>query len=94
MRDASADAPHAFAMQATGPMGYLRGDGVTAVVYPGHDRIHELTLVGDHWLHSDLSRAAGTLTGSGYPFAYVRSDGVSSIVYNGSDRHELALPPA
>jgi hypothetical protein len=63
-------------------MGYLRGDGVTAVVYPGHDRIHELTLVGDHWLHSDLSRAAGTLTSSGYPFAYVRSDGVSSIVYN------------
>jgi hypothetical protein len=92
----AADAPPAFAMQATGPMGYVRGDGVTAVVYSGQDRMHELTLVRDHWLHSDLSQAAGTLTDAGYPFAYARSDGVSSVVYNGSDGHihELALSPA
>ena len=77
------------------PMGYIRGDGVTAVVYWGEDNhIHELTLVEGHWLHSDLSLAAGTSTG-GYPFGYVRSDGVSSIVYSGTDRHihELALLP-
>lgn len=37
-------------------MGYVRGDGVTAVVYPGLGRMHELTLVDDHWVHTDLSR--------------------------------------
>ena len=92
----AADAPIAFAAQATGPMGYVRGDGVTAVIYPGHGRMHELSLVGDRWLHADLSRAAGVDTKSGYPFAYVRSDGVSSVIYNGSDGdiHELALSRA
>jgi hypothetical protein len=91
----AADAPDAFAAQATGPMGYVRGNGLTAVVYPGHDRMHELTLVGGRWLHTDLSRATGAVTGSGYPFPYLRSDGVSSIVYNGAEGHihELALPP-
>jgi hypothetical protein len=92
----AADAPIAFAAQATGPMGYVRGDGVTAVVYPGHGRMHELTLVGDGWIHTDLSRAAGAESDSGYPFAYVRSDGVSSVIYRGTDSHihELALSPA
>jgi hypothetical protein len=78
-----------------GPMGYIRGDGVTAVVYCGNDNhIHELTLVEGHWLHSDLSLAANTET-FGYPFAYVRSNGVTSIVYRGPDSHihELALLP-
>jgi hypothetical protein len=90
----AADAPPASAIQAAGPMGYVRGDGVTAVVYPGLGRMHELTLVDDHWVHTDLSRATGTATDSGYPFAYVRSDGVSSVVYSGSDGHihELTLP--
>ena len=91
----AADAPIALARQGTGPVGYVRGDGVTAVVYPGHDRMHELTLVADRWLHFDLSRSTGADTNSGYPFAYVRSDGVSSVIYNGSDHHihELALSP-
>ena len=92
----AADAPPAFAAQATGPMGYVRGDGVTAVVYRGQDRMHELAFVDNRWLHTDLSRAAGAPTDAGYPFAYVRSDGVSSIVYCASDGHihELALLPA
>jgi hypothetical protein len=87
------DAPPAFAAEGTGPMGYVRGDGVTAVIYPGGGRMHELSLVRDLWIHTDLSRAAGVDTDSGFPFAYVRSDGVSSVIYNGSDGHihELAL---
>jgi hypothetical protein len=91
----AADAPVAFARPGTGPMGYVRGDGVTAVVYPGHDRMHELTLVAGRWFHFDLSRATGVDTNSGYPFAYVRGDGVSSVIYKGSDHHihELALSP-
>src|SRR5262245_11180054 len=85
----------AFAPQGTGPMGYVRGDSVTAVVYRTQDRMHELAFVDDRCVHTDLSRAAGTLTDAGSPFAYVRSDGVSSIVYCRADRHihELALLP-
>jgi hypothetical protein len=78
-----------------GPMGYVRGDGLTAVVYAGADRhMHELTLVDGRWRHADLSQAAQTDT-FGYPFAYVRGDGVSSVVYTGQDTHvhELARAP-
>jgi hypothetical protein len=91
----SADAPTAFAPQGTGPTGYVRGHGITAVVYRTQDRMHELAFVDNRWVHTDLSRAAGTPTDAGSPFAYVRSDGVSSIVYCGADRHihELGLLP-
>jgi hypothetical protein len=77
-----------------GPMGYIRGDSVTAVVYCGSDNhIHELALIGGQWVHSDLSLAANSTTTFGYPFAYVRSDRVSSVIYQGADTHihELAL---
>jgi hypothetical protein len=92
---AASRAPTAFASQATGPMGYVRGDGVTAVVYRSQDRMHELAFVDGRWLHTDLSQAAGIPTDAGYPFAYVRSDRISSVVYSGADGHihELALQP-
>ena len=90
----AANAPK-FTTKFGSPAGYVRDDGVTAVVYLGNDdHIHELTLIDGHWLHSDLSVAASAAFG--IPFAYVRSDGVSSIVYVASDKHihELALLPA
>ena len=83
-------------------MGYVRGDGVTAVVYHGaDDHIHELKLVGGNWVHSDLFLLATNTLGEDtpsarYAFAYVRSGGVSSILWVGprGQIHELALPPA
>lgn len=85
-----------------GPMRYVRGDGVTVVVYHGDDdHIHELKSVGDNWVHSDLFLLATGALGEGtptarYPFAYVRSDGVSSILWVGpaGQIHQLALSPA
>jgi len=78
-----------------GPTGYVRGDGVTAVVYCGSDNhIHERALIAGQWVHTDLSLAANSTTTFGYPFAYVRGDRVSSVIYQGADTHihELTLP--
>jgi len=78
-----------------GPTGYVRGDGVTAVVFCGSDNhVHELALIGGQWVHTDLSLVANSTATFGYPFAYVRSDRVSSVIYQGADAHihELALP--
>jgi hypothetical protein len=99
-----ANAPKMKDILLEGPVGYVRGDGTTAVVYSGSDdHIHELTAVGHTWTHSDLfslAPATGTLADgtptASYPFAYVRSDRVSSILWIAPDKqiHELALLPA
>jgi hypothetical protein len=65
------------------PTGYVRGDGVNAVVYYGRDyHVHELHLSGTQWYDNDLTQLYG---GPGNPngdlAAYVRSDGASSVVY-------------
>jgi hypothetical protein len=79
----TAGAPKAFDKGVL--MGYVRGDGVTAVVYRGIDsHVHELALTGGRWQQTDLSAAAGTPTG-GFPFGYVRADGSSGIVYAADD---------
>jgi hypothetical protein len=75
---------------------YVRGDGITAVVYVGNDRrIHELALLGaQSWRHFDLNAATPTgETGQLYLDAYVRADGTTAVVYQGEDDHvhELAL---
>jgi hypothetical protein len=77
------------------PVGYVRGDGVNAVIYRSADgHIREIAWVGTRWLASDLMVAAATSdTAVGNPAAYVRSDGVTSVLYRNSNSHiaELAL---
>lgn len=89
----AANAPRIGRLQMDGPAGYIRGDGITAIIYYGRDgHVHELALIDGRWRHTDLSLAANTSTG-GYPFGYVRSDGASCVLYRTSDGHihELSL---
>ena len=67
---------------ASDPYGYIRSDGISAVVYTGSDgHIHELRLEGG-WIGADLTYIAGAPTASGgRPVAYVRGDGINAVVY-------------
>ncbi len=72
--------------------GYVRSDGVDAVVYAGvDDHVYELRRVGASWEGEDISAASPTATGD--PIPYVRSDGTSAMAYLGTDQrlHELML---
>lgn len=80
--------------------GYVRSDGVNAVVYPREvselvSDVFELSLLDDGWHVADLTEAAGApATPDGLtPVPYVRSDGINAVVYTGFDSHihELAL---
>jgi hypothetical protein len=74
--------PGACPRAAGSPAGYVRSDGVNAVVYRGYDDsdIHELYFDGI-WKCEDLSLRTGAPPALGDPAAYVRSDNVSSVVY-------------
>jgi hypothetical protein len=77
----------------SGTQGYVRADGVSAVVYLGKDgHIHEFTLKpGVGWLHADLTVASGAPSGSfavnpvGRPQAFTRSDGTTAVIYLSGD---------
>jgi hypothetical protein len=79
----------AFAQVSPSPIGYVRSDGVNAVVYQGPDRhIYELALYPGGWDRTDLTTLAGAplvLSDVDVPAPYVRSDGVSAVVYRGPD---------
>ena len=67
------------------PFGYVRNDGINAVVYAGVDEhIHELRLEGT-WIHADLTIMPDPDAPNTYiderPFAYDRGDGINAIVY-------------
>ena len=74
--------------------GYVRGDGVTAVIYLTPDgHLHELSLMGGTWSVGDLTAAAGAQLAVFNGRPYKRSDGASSVVFITSDKHvrEIAL---
>lgn len=80
---------------ASDPVGYVRADGVTAIVYRSTDNhVRELSLaIGGSWQPDDLTvRATGSPLALGTPFPYTRSDGVSAVLFRGNDNHlrELA----
>ena len=69
---------------ASEPYGYVRSDGIAAVVYGGYDEyhIHELWLDnGWHW--ADLTALSGAPIADGFrrPMPYVRGDGVNAVAY-------------
>jgi hypothetical protein len=80
------------ALAATDPFGYVRGDGVNAVVYVGMDgHVHELWL-GTKWTWADLTAIAGSPLATGMrPFGYVRGDGTSTVVYQSAADHVIEL---
>ncbi len=66
------------------PVGFVRADGESAVVFRSVDgHINELRLGPSSWIPSDLSSKAGisTLVASSDPSAFVRSDGYTSVVF-------------
>jgi hypothetical protein len=75
------------------PRGYVRSDGVNAVVYYSPDyHIHEMALPnGGYWSDTDLSAKTGT-GGGEFPIGYQRTGRVSAVVYRNIDGHihELA----
>lgn len=81
------------------PMGYVRADGIAAVVYvDAGGFVHELALVAGRWVATALSEDAQAPrltvdTVGGGAVGYVRGDRVTAVVYAGDDRrlHELAL---
>jgi hypothetical protein len=81
---------------ASDPYGYIRSDGISAVVYTdsqGH--IRDLRLEGG-WIGSDLTYIASAPTAipDSRPVAYVRGDGINTVVYKAAvsgQIHELRL---
>jgi hypothetical protein len=78
-----------------GLVGYVRTDGVNAIVYRGTDEhIYELTLVNGQFDElNDLSAITGAAPAQGFVYGYNRGDGISTVIYQGPDFHihELAL---
>lgn len=69
---------------ASNPYGYVRSDGISAVVYTGTDAdIYELRLEGT-WIAANLSSLSGLPAAYGDPVAYVRGDGVNAILCAGA----------
>jgi hypothetical protein len=79
----------------TDPLGYVRGDGVSAVVFQSlNGHVWELSLAGSTWSKGDLTAlTSAPLATSFAPRPYRRSDGVSSVVYldGGYNVQELSL---
>jgi len=73
--------------------GYVRSDGVNAVVFNDYDStlrkhvVREVSLTGSGWQLKDLTSDAGGHEPvlSGAPMAYKRSDNYNAVVYEGSD---------
>jgi hypothetical protein len=83
------------------PMGYVRSDGISTVIYTASDEhIHELSLSSNKWSDSDLTviskgpKISTPQVSSEYGF--VRSDQVSSVVYvaDTGHIHAIELQPA
>jgi len=74
------------------PYGYVRSDGISAVVYMGDDsHIHELRLE-DGWIWADLTAISGAPTaGHGGPAAYVRGDGINAVLFTDTQEHLCEL---
>jgi hypothetical protein len=78
------------------PMGYVRSDGDTVVVFRGalDNHIYELALPWQSsWRVGDLTKVTGAPVAAGDPFGYVRTDGINAVVYRTADGkiHELSL---
>jgi hypothetical protein len=83
---------------AGNPVGYVRSDGTSAVVYRSTTgRIMELALVGTSlsWVATDLTNGDGA-TPTGDPSPYVRASGVNTVLFRSADNHvhELTLAGA
>ncbi len=76
------------------PRGYVRSDGVDAVVYRAtDDHVYELRRSGDAWTATDLTIAATAPDAAGEAVPYVRTDSVSAVAFRGADNgiYEMAL---
>lgn len=75
------------------PRGYVRSDGINAVVYAafyaGSNHILELRL-DNGWKYYELTSVPNAVPGTG-PVGYVRADGISAVVYAGMDKHILEI---
>ena len=72
------------------PSGYVRSDGVNAVVYRsnnGHIQELSIALGSGHWGAGDLTALAGAPLAAGDPVGYARAGGTNSVVYRGVDGH-------
>ncbi len=79
-----------------GLAGYVRSDGVNAIVYRGEDQhLYELTQdsSGEFAVLNDLTAMAGAAPARGHVHAYNRADDTSTVIFEGPDFHihELAL---
>ncbi len=69
---------------ASHPFGYVRSDGISAVLYTGTDgHVHELWLSGV-WSWADLTAISGAPAAGSRPIGYVRADGINAVVYTGA----------
>lgn len=81
------------------PFGYVRTDGVNAIVYVGWDsNIREESLSGGTWGSGNLTQLSGSVVPADPRspiWAYARNDGVNSVVFLGNDNHihEIYLSP-
>ena len=65
-----------------GPVGYVRMDGSSAVVYrTSTNDIGEISLSPSGWVYGDLSQITGAPAAAGMPRPYTRCDGTSSVIY-------------
>jgi serine/threonine-protein kinase len=74
------------------PVGYVRSDGVSAVVRRARDNhVRELWRGRSGWNSEDLTALAGAPAAAGRPFASRRGDGVSAIVFRSVGGHVIEL---
>ncbi len=76
------------------PEGYVRADGIDAVVYRAtDDHLYELRRSGSAWLLTDLTDSALAPDAAGRGIPYVRAGDVSGVAYRSFDGaiHELSL---
>ncbi|HXU61245.1 MAG TPA: trypsin-like serine protease [Polyangia bacterium] len=68
--------------------GYVRADGLDAVVYAGtNSHIIELSRNGSQWSSTDLTAGTGAPLAAGVPRPYTRADGYSAVVYRTTGSH-------
>jgi hypothetical protein len=69
------------------PSGYVRSDGINAIVFENYEthKIYELRL-DNGWQYYELTSVPNAVQGYS-PVGYVRADGISAVVYKGIDYH-------